>query len=474
MRGPTAVSFAEARAQARASQDTGLLDVLALVRPRRRDCGQSRQRRHAGGRGGCCQRRRLASAAGTTCEPQAPVPPHPLLGPGLQGVIGAGLVRSWAVLGPADVAFLAAYGAASAGMLWWRRCHPASFARWRAPLAAVMRVAVAAAPTGSTVTRQALGAATQYGSSRVWNAAVYALTIAFCSFGATATALVSEQLLHSHCQARLGGSCMRCLPCKLYAVHHRDREPPCVTPPAAPLCLALPPFAAQALARPICLRLHLPAQAATMLLIASRNTNICSTPALRHPAAQQAAAGVYASLCALLGLLPMPAAAPAGLPLWHSPLGQCRAVLGMAELALGFLAPTLVLAAAESGIYRRYAHQWQAAQRQLEGTGQGAGRPAGTASAAAAGASSSRRDSDTGSTGRLPQAAAHQQPQPQQQGSVLHSGELKPPSRVEAGAYRCLHAILHPVDAADWTTTWLINLLLFGAAWQIVLLLTPP
>jgi hypothetical protein len=110
------------------------------------------------------------------------------------------------VLRPADVAFLAAYAAASASMLWWRRCHPASFARWRAPLAAAMRVAVAAAPTGWTVTRQALGATTQYGSSRLWNLAAFSLTIAFCSFGATATALVSEQLALSHCQARLGGS----------------------------------------------------------------------------------------------------------------------------------------------------------------------------------------------------------------------------------------------------------------------------
>jgi hypothetical protein len=182
---------------------------------------------------------------------------------------------------------------------------------------------------------------------------------------------------------------------------------------------------------------------------------------------------MYSALCSLLGVLPMPAAAPGGLPLWHSPLGQCRAVLGISELMLGFLAPTLVLVAAESDIYRRYARQCQAAQWQLEGAGQGAGHQAGTASAAAAGASSNHRDSDTGSNARLPQAAAQHHHQ-QQQGSVPQSGELKPPSSVEASAYRCLHAILHPVDAADWTTTWLINILLFGAAWQIVLLLTPP
>ena len=323
---------------------------------------------------------------------------------------------------------------------------------------------MAAARTGWNVTRQSLDAAAHYGSNRLWTAAAYALTIAFCSFGATGTALVSKGTQPFRLYGRLyGSSGMRCLPDDMEATR-------CAIEPPPPTCC---PPAAQALARPICLWLHVPAQAATMLLIASRNTAICCTPALQHPAAQRAAAAIYAFLCTLLGLLPLPPAAPAGLPLWHSPLGQCRAVLSMAELALGFIAPTLVLAAAESSLYMQYARHWQAAQRQQElaVAGQEAGSPAGTATtSSAAGASSSLTERGSGLLPAVPAAAR----QRLQQSRELQGGKLEPPGRLAGSAYRCLHACLHPRDVADWAMTWLMGTLLFCAAWQAVLLLTPP
>lgn len=113
----------------------------------------------------------------------------------LQGVIAAGLLRSWAVLRAADVFFLAAYAAATAGMLAWRRLSPASFAAWRELPAAAMRLSVAAAPAGWVVTRQALSGAPPFatdggGLAAAQNAAAFALLLVFSSFGATGSVLV--------------------------------------------------------------------------------------------------------------------------------------------------------------------------------------------------------------------------------------------------------------------------------------------
>lgn len=101
------------------------------------------------------------------------------------------------MLSAADVAFLLAISAASAALLAWRRCVPGSahsFARRRELPAVLLRVAIAASPAAWKVTRQTLAGVPPYNSgsgSGAWNAAVYSLSLVFCSFGATANVLVS-------------------------------------------------------------------------------------------------------------------------------------------------------------------------------------------------------------------------------------------------------------------------------------------
>lgn len=116
--------------------------------------------------------------------------------PPVQAVIAVGLLRFWAVLSAADVAFLLAIAGASAALLAWRRLSPASarsFARHREVPAVLLRVAIAASPAAWKVTRQALAGVPPYTNSGggMWNAAVFGLSLGFCSFGATANVLVS-------------------------------------------------------------------------------------------------------------------------------------------------------------------------------------------------------------------------------------------------------------------------------------------
>lgn len=135
----------------------------------------------------CCRR----SSAGRCVAPSNPTPCtcQP------QGVIAAGLLRSWTVFRATDLAFLAAYSAATAGMWAWRRRSPASFAAWRELPAAAMRLSVAAAPTGWVITRQALSGAPPFSAvggrlAAAQDAAVFALLLVFCSFGAAGSVLV--------------------------------------------------------------------------------------------------------------------------------------------------------------------------------------------------------------------------------------------------------------------------------------------
>lgn len=87
----------------------------------------------------------------------------------------------------------------------------------------------------------------------------------------------------------------------------------------------------QALAHPLPLWLHLPGQAAMIAFVRHHTPHMCASAALQQPPTQATMRSVYSSLTALLSLLPLQAAAPQ-----HSPLGQCVAVLLLAELLLGF------------------------------------------------------------------------------------------------------------------------------------------
>mgnify|MGYP001810900764 CR=1 FL=1 len=108
----------------------------------------------------------------------------------LQGVITAGLARNWGILYLADVAFLTVLLAAFAANASCRRALPARWARHREAWAAALRIIVAASPTAWTITRVALATAPPYGASAALNAAVFSLSLLFCSFSATGAVLV--------------------------------------------------------------------------------------------------------------------------------------------------------------------------------------------------------------------------------------------------------------------------------------------
>lgn len=186
--------------------------------------------------------------------------------------------------------------------------------------------------------------------------------------------------------------------------------------------------APQALARPLRLAWHLPAQLLTMAFIYRMNPRICGTAALSHPSAQHATATTYAALSA------MPTALGAAPLRQHGPEGRCRAVLALAELLLGLLAPTLVLAASEVALFEQYARRCAKQQQQQ------AARQVGAAAA--------------------PQAA----PVPVQQ-----------PGRLAALLYRLLGACLRLAhgEPADKAAAALTATLLLAAAWQAILGLTP-
>ncbi|KAL4854258.1 Copine-5 [Chlorella vulgaris] len=287
------------------------------------------------------------------------------------GVVSAGVLRSWSVLDPKDLAFLVTVAVASIATLLWRRCRPASYARYRELPAVFLRVAAAASPAAWKVTAQALNGTPPYGSSWPLNAAAFGLAVLFSSFAAT-------------------GSVM-------------------------------------ALARPVRLWLHVPAQAAAMLLIAHRNPDICSTAMFQHPAARKATAETYAALSSLLHL----AASPMDtLSLQHGPQGRCCAVLGLAEVLGGFLAPTLVLAVTESRLFAAYHHSWKEQEQ------------------------SERHGLATGASG----AAAHPP-----------SSVLQTPSRL---AVHCYQDLLRwrPLEPADWTVAAATAVMLLASTWGLLLL----
>lgn len=197
-----------------------------------------------------------------------------------------------------------------------------------------------------------------------------------------------------------------------------------------------------------------------MLCIWWRNAAICEAPALQHPAAQQATAAAYAALTALVRL-----GSPLALPpqcTQHSPLGQCAAVLTLAELLLGFLAPTLLLAASEAGLYQRWRRAWLAWQKQQLGM-------MSSADASGSGASSSRA-----SRGRLAAAVAagQQEGEPSEELHTELFPCLRPPSRAAAFLYDLLSK--QPfTEPADALVAALTAMLLLGAAWQAILAVTP-
>lgn len=226
--------------------------------------------------------------------------------------------------------------------------------------------------------------------------------------------------------------------CSAACCRRRNQPPKCHAPPL--------PVSIQALARPLRLQWHVPAQALALLAIWSRNADICATTALQDPVAQAATAAAFSALSALLppGILLPP----------HGAKGQCRAVLTLVELLLGFLAPTLVLAASEVTLYRQHRSRWQQQepqQRQKQQQQQGA---------AAAGPSSGGRPAGGGEPGTQAVAACWARKQQQ---------KLADPW------YELLHACLQlPAgEPADLAEAALLAVMLLSATWHAVLLLTP-
>lgn len=194
-----------------------------------------------------------------------------------------------------------------------------------------------------------------------------------------------------------------------------------------------------------------------MLYIWWQNAAICETPALQHPAAQRATAASYSALAALVRL-GNPLTLPPGVAL-HGPAAQCSAVLSLAELLLGFLAPTVLLAASEAQLYQRWKRAWLKWQKQQLGPGSSSGgdrRAAAAAGAAAFGAA----------------AAAGLQADFAQQLRTDLFPCLKPPCKATASLYDLLtrHPFTEPADAVVVALT---ALLMLGAAWQAILAITP-
>lgn len=184
-----------------------------------------------------------------------------------------------------------------------------------------------------------------------------------------------------------------------------------------------------------------------MLCIWWRNPSICAAPVLQHPAAQRATVATYAALSAMVRV-GSPLTLPAGFAR-HGALGQCCAMLTLAELALGFLAPTLVLALSEAELHRRWRRAWTKWQQQQPGRAGDSG-----------GGGSSRQEGAAGApSGQLEQPDAEPAPC------------IEPPSRAAVFCYDLLlkHPLTEPADAAVAALT---ATLLLGAAWQAVLTVT--
>jgi len=135
--------------------------------------------------------------------------------------------------------------------------------------------------------------------------------------------------------------------------------------------------------------------------------------------------------------------------------------VGPAPVPLGFVAPTLVLAASEAELYQRWRRAWLKWQRQQLGT------------LPADGGGSTAGGSGGGASGRRPAAASvAQRLEPPEQ---LHTEVfpcLRPPTKAAACLYDllCHHPFTEPADAAVAALT---ALLLTGAAWQAILAVTP-
>jgi hypothetical protein len=238
--------------------------------------------------------------------------------------------------------------------------------------------------------------------------------------------------------------------------------------------MLLPPL--QALARPVRLALHIPAQAATMLLIAQRNGDICATAAFQHPAAQRGAAVAYGALSALLQ-----AAAAPGVPLVaaHDAAGRCKAVLGAAELLLGFVAPTLGLAVAESLLFQRHRRliATHAEQRMLLHPSQPQPAAGAECSSLLKRASSGKAASSPPRPAVVGSAAAAGQPGAAQLAfAPSEAGAPVQPAAARVAGQRCYEGVLawlaaHAEERAVDGLSWC--LLLVAAAWQAVLLVTP-
>ena len=235
--------------------------------------------------------------------------------------------------------------------------------------------------------------------------------------------------------------------------------------------------------------MHIPTQAAVMLLIGRRNPDICSTAALQHPAAQRAAGAAYGFLSALLRLLsrPMAASSPQ-----HGPLGRCRAVLGLAELLLGFLAPTLVLAASESMLFQQYHRRWQQQQQQQEEQqraelrvkelgavhqcweGEAIGEPSCSSSSWNDGSGSSSSSGGGGSTAAGPPSAVMGSAIAEQPAPAAGTAPcLQPSSGLAEQCYLGLLGWMGKEPEEQAMSGLSYSLLLLASAWQAVTLLTP-
>lgn len=200
-----------------------------------------------------------------------------------------------------------------------------------------------------------------------------------------------------------------------------------------------------------------------MALAAAHNRAACASRALQHPAAAAATARLHGWLSASAGLLlQVPWAERRQAP---DPARQCAAVLAWAQLALGFVAPTALLAAAES----RHYLEFQRARRQL--LARHAAHGAGTAGAAVAPPSIAEGRRAAGCRAQEPAAApgggdcsAPASALPRAWWARLCL-RLQPDDGGTARMYRFLYCLLN--DPADPTLRWLLAALAAAACWEV-------
>lgn len=145
-------------------------------------------------------------------------------------------------------------------------------------------------------------------------------------------------------------------------------------------------------------------------------------------------------------------------------------MLALAECLLGFLLPTLALAAWEAGLYRRYCQYWLAWQRaevqqrrqQFAGAGQGGAAPSPSSGAAGSVVAPNGGWLSWCPTG-LPVLPV-ELPDP------LLCPFLSPPSRAAATCYRALLAC-RPSELLDCVALSATAVLLLAAMWHALLLL---